>query len=103
MPTRDRRRTADALATLQRLIEEMEVLGREAEDAAARVTQALGGKLRASSNPEQQQLLAAIGDVIDVVSERSRLAHQAYRLISDIRHREGEGLRAITEPPRDSR
>lgn len=61
----DRRGTADALVTLEQLIERMEMLGHDAEDAAARITRALGGNLKATTDPDQQQLLSAIGDVIE--------------------------------------
>jgi hypothetical protein len=38
----------------------------------------------------------AIGDVIEIVTERSRLAHNAHRLISEIRKREMDGWRRST-------
>ena len=42
-----------------------------AENAAERVTNALG-TLTQSQNADQQQLVTAIGDVIEIVPERSR-------------------------------
>jgi hypothetical protein len=93
MPDRDRRQAAAALSTLERLIEQIDSLGRDAEDAAARVTSALGGKLLAWQNADQRQLLTAIGDVIEIVTRRSQLAHEAHRLISDLRRRESDRWR----------
>jgi hypothetical protein len=94
----DRRQTARSLARLQGLIDQMDALGRDAEDAAARLTQVLGGRINVALHPEQQQLLTAIGDVIEIVTERSRLAHEAHRLISELRRREGEGWKAVSDP-----
>ena len=85
MPEYDRRQTAASLEALERLIDRMNQLGADAEDAAARVTKALGGTLAAADGP-QQDLVTAMGDVIDIVTERSRLAHEAHRLIVEIRN-----------------
>ena len=41
MPDQDRREGAEALSVLENLIERMDALGRDAEDAAARITRAL--------------------------------------------------------------
>jgi hypothetical protein len=92
MPDRDRRQTADSLESLEKLIERMDALGREAEDAAARVTELLREKLDATSE-QRQTLLTALSDVIEIVSERGRLAHKAHRLITEIRRREMNGWR----------
>src|ERR1051325_11285672 len=96
MPDRDRRRTAEFLESLEKVVERMDVLGREAEDAAARVTDLLSGELDTSAGEPRQKLLMAIGDVIEIVTERSRLAHHALRLITDIRQREMDGWRRAT-------
>jgi hypothetical protein len=90
MPYRDRRQAAEALSALEQLIERMETLGRDAEDAAGRITVALGGNLAAGPNTDHQQLVAAVCDVIDINTERSKLAHEAYRVITDLRRRESE-------------
>ena len=74
----------------------MEALGRDAEDAAARVTELLSTSLDATMAEQREKLLMAIGDVIEIVTERSRLAHNAHRLISDIRRREMDGWRRAT-------
>jgi hypothetical protein len=37
---------------------------------------------------DQAELVAAIGDVIEIVTERSNLAHEAYRLITALRRDE---------------
>ena len=81
---------ADALSVLEQLIDRMETLGRDAEDAADRVTSALGGSFAPGQNRDQQQLVAAIGDVIEIATERSKLAHEAHRVITDLRRRESE-------------
>ncbi len=94
MPDRDRRQAAEALSALEQLIERMDALGEDAEDAAERVTHALGGTLAQSQNANQQQLVAAIGDVIEIVTERSRLAHEAHRMISALRRQESEQWRS---------
>jgi hypothetical protein len=86
----ERRQTAESLARLERLIEQMESLGVAAEDAAARITNALGGSVTAAPNSERRDLVSAIGDVIEIVTERSKLAHEAHRLIVEMRHRDTE-------------
>jgi hypothetical protein len=63
----------------------MEDLGRAAEDAQARVTAALP-----ECRGEAPKLADAIGDVIEVVTERSRLAHEAHRLMRQLRD-DGDG------------
>jgi hypothetical protein len=73
------------------LIERMDDLGAAAEDAAARITSALGGSLAAAATGKQAELVRAIGDVIDIVTERSRLAHEAHRVITEIRNAEAKG------------
>jgi len=95
---RDRRGTAGLLESLEKLIERMDALGRDAEDAAARVTELLRGTLDPMGVEQRQKLLMAIGDVIEVITERSRLTHNAYRLITDIRRREVEGRRHALVP-----
>jgi hypothetical protein len=95
MSTHDRRATANVLAQLEQLIERMDGLGVAAEDAAGRVTAALGGNIAAAAQGDQHALVTAIGDVIEIVTERSRLAHEAHRLISDIRRRELQGMNDI--------
>lgn len=71
---------ASVLAELERVIMRMEELGRHAEDAQARVTAAI---------PECQSaaplLVDALGDVIEIVTERTTLAHQARRLVIQLR------------------
>jgi hypothetical protein len=98
MSDRDRRATAESLESLEKLIERMDVLGREAEDAAARVTELLRETLEPTRAEQRQTLLIAISDVIEVVTERSRLTHHAYRLMTDIRRREMEGWRRALVP-----
>jgi hypothetical protein len=73
----------------------MEALGKDAEDAAARVTELLSTRID-TAVAERENLLMAIGDVIEIVTERSRLAHNAHRLISEIRRREMDGWRRTT-------
>jgi hypothetical protein len=68
----------ETLQHLAGIIERMETLGKDAEDAAARINTAL----RRTKLPADHRLTQAIGDVIDVVTERSRLAHEAHRLMS---------------------
>jgi hypothetical protein len=96
--TPERRRTAAALAELEQVIERMDSLGAAAEDAAARITQALSETVITTTGAHREQLLTAIGDVIDIVSERSRLAHRAHRLIVAIRARD-VGAWTCLEPP----
>ena len=79
------------MARLEMLIERMDDLGAAAEDAAARITSALGGNLAAAATGKQAELVRAIGDVIDIVTERSRLAHEAHRVITEIRNTEAKG------------
>jgi hypothetical protein len=76
------RRPGDrSLDELNAIIDRMEELGQHAEDAAARVSDAVG----ATGAQAQARLVAAIGDVLEVTTERSRLAHRAHRLIRDMR------------------
>lgn len=94
MPDRDRRRVAEALSLLDQLIERMETLGRDADGAVGRITTALSGSLASGqSSLQQQQLVDAIGDVIDIVTERTKLAHEARRMITDLRRDEAERRR----------
>ena len=93
MPDWDRRQAAEALSTLEQLIERMGTLGQDAEDAAERITASLSGSLASEQNTHQQQLVAAIGDVIDINTERSKLAHEAHRVITDLRRRESDRWR----------
>ena len=79
------RPSGDTLERLELLVGRMEDLGVQAEDAAARLTGALSRLPPATSNPDHQQLVGAIGDVIEIVTERSRLAHEAHRLITELR------------------
>ena len=95
----ERRQTADYLARLERLIERMNELGAEAEDAAARIAQALGG-LDARFNTQQHELVSAIGDVIEIVTERSNLAHEAHRLITQFRRMDTERRQASEDKDR---
>lgn len=90
MPDRDRRRAAEALSVLEQLIGRMNTLGVDAEDAVERVTEVLRGTFPEGQNTDRHQLVAAIGDVIEIVTERTRLAHQAHRIISDLQRSEGE-------------
>ena len=76
----ERRRNAPVVAELERVIERMEDLGRLAEDAQARVTDAIPSCQRAA--PE---LVEALGDVIEIVTERTQLAHEARRLVLRLR------------------
>ena len=79
---------ADIFATvadLEQLIKRMEQLGGNAEDAAARVNDALARSLPRIAAEDGRALVSAIGDVIDIVTERSLLAHEAHRLIRDLR------------------
>ena len=76
----ERRRTAPVIAELERVIDRMEELGRQAEDAKARVTDAIP----ACQTPAPA-LVEAIGDVIEIVTERTRLAHEARRLMIQLR------------------
>jgi hypothetical protein len=93
----DRRQTAASLERLAQLIERMDNLGVAAEDAAARVTEALAQTLSTADN--RADLTTAIGDVIDIVTERSHLAHEAHRLIVAIRSRNSDGwMDSSTEP-----
>ena len=78
----------------------MDSLGAAAEDAAARITKALGGSLTTASTGSQRELIAAIGDVIEIVTERSRLAHEAHRVISEMRAREQHEWRSAAQPTR---
>ena len=94
MDDRDRRGTAGSLARLQMLIERMDDLGGAAEDAAARITSALGASLAAAAPGKEAELVRAIGDVIDIVTERSRLAHEAHRLITEITNTEAAGWKS---------
>ena len=88
MATPDPRQTAASLERLAQLIERMDNLGVAAEDAAARVTEALAQTLSTADN--RTELTTAIGDVIDIVTERSHLAHEAHRLIVAIRSRNSD-------------
>ena len=97
MPDRDRRAAAEALSSLEKLIERMETLGREAEDAARRVTTALNTIPVPKQEAGQQQLTEAIGDVIELVSERSRLAHEAHKVITDLRRGEAARRRRLQD------
>lgn len=54
------------LAELERLITEMEEKGAQAEDAAARLN-------------------SALADILWVATERSRLAHEAHKLLKRMR------------------
>jgi hypothetical protein len=81
----NRRRTDAALARLAELIERMDALGHDAGDAAARINQAIA---ILGMTPAHQELAAAIGDLIDIITERSRLAHDLHRLITEIRQRD---------------
>ena len=72
----------------------MDALGKDAEDAAARITELLSATLDALSAAEhREKLLTALSDVIEIVTERSRLAHAAHRLIIEIRRGEIDGWR----------
>ena len=93
-PMPDRRQTADFLVQLERLIERMNDLGAQAEDAAARVARAVGGSLDATLNAGQHELVSAIGDVIEIVTERSKLAHEAHRLITEFRRMDADRWQA---------
>ena len=97
MPQRDRRQTAASLEQLERLIERMDALGAAAEDAAARITKGIAAGTIGTVTAESNDLLAAIGDVIEIVTERSRLAHEAHRLIVNIRTREMDALRSFDD------
>ena len=92
--TRDRRRNDKRLVALEQIITRMEVLGGHAEDAAARLTDAVG-----STGIASQKLMVAMGDVIDIASERSTLAHQAHRLIIDMREEPSEDPRRPENSP----
>ena len=96
----DRRQTAAALVRLEQLIQRMDGLGAAGEDAADRITAALGGSLTAAETGTQAELVRAIGDVIDIVTERSRLAHEAHRVITEIRNREAIGWNAMPDDKR---
>ena len=93
MSDRDRRQAAEALARLEQLIDRMETLGEDAEDAAERITASLSRNLAPGQEIDQQRLVAAIGDVIDINTERSTLAHEAHRVLTDLRRREFERWR----------
>jgi hypothetical protein len=93
-PMLERRQTANTLAHLECLIERMNDLGAKAEDAAARMAHALGGSLDPTLNTGQHELVSAIGDVIEIVTERSKLAHEAYRLIGEFRRIDTERWQA---------
>jgi hypothetical protein len=93
LPMPERRQTADSLAHLERLIERMNDLGAKAEDAAARIADALGG-VDAAFGTRQHDLVSAIGDVIEIVTERSNLAHQAHRIITEFRRIDTERWQA---------
>lgn len=74
---------------------------RQAEDTAARMTDALGGNLPATPNTDRAKLVSAIGDVIEILRERSRLAHEAHRVIAELRRHEsndGSVLRPSHDP-----
>ena len=75
------RRSDASIRELASIIERMDALGKDAEDAAARIHKAL----HATPLPTNHMLSEAIGDVIAVVTERSRLAHQAHRLVIELR------------------
>ena len=93
MPDRDRRQSAEALSTLERLIRRMDTLGKDAEDAAERITASLSGNFAPGQESDKQRLIAAVGDVIDINTERSNLAHEAHRVITDLRRRESDRWR----------
>ena len=76
----ERRRNAPVVADLERVISRMEELGRQAEDAQARLTDAIPSCQKAA--PE---LVDALGDVIEIVTERTQLAHEARRLVLRLR------------------
>jgi hypothetical protein len=95
----DRRSTADTLEQLERVIEQMDTLGIAAEDAAARITNALSGVVGAVPLGERHELVSAIGDVIEIISERSKLSHRAHRLITEIRRHDLSMRTAIAAPP----
>jgi hypothetical protein len=97
MPDQDRRAAAEALSTLEALIERMEALGRDAEDAAVRLTTAFKKAPVSAQKADQQQIAEAIGDVIEIVSERSKLAHQAHRVITELRRSETDQRRRSRE------
>jgi hypothetical protein len=78
------RGNAQLLRRLETLILQMDSLGIQGEDAAARVTAAiphLGGDIK-------DELVTALGDVIEIITERSRLAHEAHRVMTEIRRTE---------------
>ncbi len=76
----ERRRSASVIAELEEVIGRMEELGRQAEDAQARVTAAIPECQRAAP-----ALADAIGDVIEIVTERTKLANAARRLMVRLR------------------
>ena len=53
------------IAEIERLLEALEQKGIEAEDAAARLNRALG-------------------EILSIAAERSRLAHQAHKILREI-------------------
>jgi hypothetical protein len=94
-----RRVTTNKLAELARLIERMEQLGSDAEDAAARVSDSIGSALGNAPLDKQRALLDALADVIEIVTERSTLAHQAHRVILDLRDVEAQRRRVTDGLP----
>ena len=80
----DRRGNAQLLRRLEALILQMDSLGIEGEDAAARVTAAIPHL----SGDVKDELVTALGDVLEIITERSRLAHEAHRVMTEIRRME---------------
>ena len=98
-----RREVPDRLGRLEEIIARMDALGADAEDAAARITNAVRDNLAPTQHSQHQQLLTAIGDVIEIVTERSKLSHEAHRLITQLRGRgpiSSGGSDQITHAPR---
>lgn len=72
---------SEHLTQLEQIIRRMEVLGESGENAAARVVDGIGH----CADRIDGALCAAIGDVLEIMTERSTLAHRAYRLIVEMR------------------
>ena len=84
----DRRTSSEVLDRLDALLQSMHELGVQAHDASGRITDAI----RSPETRLHPELMDALSDVIHVVTERTRLADEAHRLLTQMRRREQDRL-----------